>query len=181
MSDTESTSPGAGATIPADDPARTLTHVNPDDSDLEHIALVGDTYTVLIGGKDTAGRYCLIDMLVPPCGGPNPHRHDFEEMFTILEGEVELTFRGEKVTVRAGETVNVPANAPHFFKNASEGKVRLLCMCTPAGQEEFFAEVGTPVASRTTPAPEFGDDEKKAFAEKAVALAPRYRTELLKS
>jgi hypothetical protein len=34
-------------------------------------------------------------MLVPPGGGPPPHRHDFEEMFTILDGEIELTFRGE--------------------------------------------------------------------------------------
>ena len=47
--------------------------------------------------KDTAGRYTLIDMHVPPGGGPPPHRHDFEEMFTVLEGEVELTFRGERM------------------------------------------------------------------------------------
>ena len=49
---------------------------------------MGDTYTILLTGKDTAGRYCLIDMYVPPGGGPPPHRHDFEESFTIdaLEG-----------------------------------------------------------------------------------------------
>ena len=40
-------------------------------------------------GEQTAGRYSLIDMLVPPGGGPPPHRHDFEEMFTILAGEIE--------------------------------------------------------------------------------------------
>jgi quercetin dioxygenase-like cupin family protein len=27
----------------------------------------------------------VIDMHVPPGGGPPPHRHDFEEMFTVLE------------------------------------------------------------------------------------------------
>ena len=141
------------ATIPADDPKRNLVLVRPDDPNLPHTGLVGDTYTVLLTGKDTAGRYCLIDMHVPPCGGPSAHRHDFEEMFTLLEGEIEFTFRGAKTVVRAGETVNIPANAPHFFRNASGRPVRLLCMCSPAGQEEFFMAVGVPVASRTEPPP----------------------------
>ena len=33
-------------------------------------------------------------------GGPPPHRHDFEEMFTLLQGELEFTFRGETSTIR---------------------------------------------------------------------------------
>jgi quercetin dioxygenase-like cupin family protein len=52
-------------------------------------------------------------MHVPPGGGPPPHRHDFEEMFTVLDGEVRVTFRGETLVARVGETINVPANAPH--------------------------------------------------------------------
>jgi quercetin dioxygenase-like cupin family protein len=98
-------------------------------------------------GEQTGGRYSLIDMLVPPGGGPPPHRHDFEEMFTILEGEIELTFRGEAQRASAGSTVNIPANAPHSFKNKSNQPVRLLCMCTPAGQEEFFVAVGDPLVA----------------------------------
>ena len=74
-----------------------------DSPNLPHIGLVGDTYTILLAGNDTAGRYCLIDMHIPPGGGPPPHRHDFEEMFSVLEGEIELTFRGKKTTIRAGE------------------------------------------------------------------------------
>jgi quercetin dioxygenase-like cupin family protein len=140
---------------------------------------VGDTYTILLSGEDTAGRYTLIDMHVPPGGGPPPHRHDFEEMFTVLDGEVELTFRGERMVARAGETVNVPANAPHAFTNASGQPVRLLCMCSPSGQEEFFLEVGVRVATRTEPPPKPGDAEQAAFIAKSRALAPKYRTELL--
>jgi quercetin dioxygenase-like cupin family protein len=166
--------------IPPDDSKRLLTHVQPDDPKLPHIAMVGDTYTVLISGKQTAGRYCLIDMSVPPCGGPTPHRHDFEEMFTLLEGEIELTFRGQKTVVRAGETVNIPANAPHFFKNESAAPVRLLCLCAPAGQEEFFIAVGQPVAGRTTTAPPLTTAEQQAFMAKAQSLAAHYRTEFVK-
>ena len=166
--------------IPADDPARSLTMVHADDPGLPHIAVVGDTYTVLLSGADTAGRFCLIDMLIPPGGGPAPHRHDFEETFTILEGELTLTFRGKTMTATAGVTVNIPANAPHQFRNESHGPVRLLCLCSPAGQEEFFAAIGIPVAGRATPAPALDAAAMKAFGEKAAALAPRYRTELLK-
>lgn len=169
------------STIPPDDLHRNLTLTRPnDDQTLPHIGLVGDTYTILLAGKDTAGRYCLIDMHIPPGGGPAPHRHDFEESFTLLEGEIEATFRGEKSVVRAGETVNIPANAPHSFTNASAQPVRLLCICSPSGQEEFFKEVGVPVATRTTPPPKLDEAAQTAFMAKAEALAPKYRTELLK-
>ena len=130
-------------------------------------------------GADTAGRYTLIDMHVPPGGGPPPHRHDFEEMFSVLEGEVSVTFRGEQLIARAGETINVPANAPHAFTNASGKPARLLCLCAPAGQEEFFLAVGESVATRTQPPPALDEAAQTAFIAKSVALAPRYRTELL--
>jgi quercetin dioxygenase-like cupin family protein len=167
--------------VPPDDPRRTLAIARPDeDQSLTHVGLVGDTYTILLTGEQTAGRYTLIDMLVPPGGGPPPHRHDFEEMFTVLDGEVELTFRGERMVARAGETVNVPANAPHAFTNASGQPARLLCMCSPAGQEQFFLEVGQTVATRTEPPPELDEAARAAFIARSQALAPRYRTELLR-
>src|ERR1700720_4441269 len=127
------------STIPPDNLQRNLALARPnEDPNLPHIGLAGDTYTILLTGEDTDGRYCLIDMLVPPGGGPPPHRHDFEESFTVLEGGIEATFRGEKSTVRAGETINIPANAPHSFTNASQEPARLLCLCSPAGQEDLF-------------------------------------------
>ena len=165
--------------IPPDDPKRSLAIARPNtDQRLPHIGLVGNTYTILFSGDDTGGRYCLIDMHIPPGGGPPPHRHDFEESFTLLEGEIEATFRGEKSVVRAGETINIPANAPHSFTNASKQTVRLLCLCVPAGQEEFFAQVGVPVATRTTSPPKLDKVDQAASMKKAEELAPKYRTEL---
>jgi quercetin dioxygenase-like cupin family protein len=163
--------------IPADDLTRALSLARADDS--PHIGLVGDTYTTLLNAKDTAGRYCLIDMHVPPGGGPGPHRHDFEESFIILEGQVSLTFRGAKSVASAGETIHIPANAPHQFHNGSDKPVRLLCICSPAGQEDFFAQLGVHVATRTM-APQPLDEAAKAeFKSKAAELAPEFRTELL--
>ncbi len=180
MNDSVNPAP-ATVPLPPDDPQRPLVVARPDtDQGLPHLGLVGDTYTILLAGEDTAGRYCLIDMHIPPGGGPAPHRHDFAESFTILSGEIEATFRGEHSVVRAGETVNIPANAPHSFTNASAQSVRLLCICSPAGQEAFFGEVGVPVATRTTPPPRLDEAAQAAFMAKAAALAPKYRTELLK-
>ena len=169
------------SSIPADDLRRNLTVARPnDDQRLPHIAVVGDTYTILLTGEDTAGRYCLIDMHIPPGGGPPPHRHDFEEMFTVLDGEVEMTFRGENVVARTGATVNVPANAPHSFRNLSGQPVRLLCLCSPPGQEKFFMAIGDRVTSRTAPPPALDDAAQAARRAKAEQLALEYRTELLK-
>jgi quercetin dioxygenase-like cupin family protein len=177
---TESPASSPEGSIPPDDPQRHLTVARPnEDEGLPHFGLVGDTYTVLVTGDDTAGKYTLIDMHVPPGGGPPPHRHDFEEMFTVLEGEVELSFRGQQLVAKAGETVNVPANAPHGFRNASSEAVRLLCLCAPSGQEEFFAKVGQSVTSRTELPPALDEEAQAAFITKSKALAPEYHTELL--
>jgi quercetin dioxygenase-like cupin family protein len=166
--------------IPADDPGRKLVVARPnEDGTLPHVGVVGDTYTVLLSGDDTAGRFCLIDMHVPPGGGPPPHRHDFEESFTVLAGEVEITFRGATSVARAGETVNIPANAPHRFENVAAGPARLLCICAPAGQDAFFLEIGQRVTTRTTPPPPLDEATRAALVAKTLELAPRYRSELL--
>ena len=165
MNDSETKS---ASTIPDDDLSRELTLARPaEDETLKHVALAGDIYTLLLEGKDTAGKFCLIDMQIPPGGGPAPHRHDFEETFSVLEGEVVVTFRGKKVIVRAGETANVPANAPHFIHNDSYKPAHVLCTCAPAGQDAFFLAVGTPVPSRNSKPPLLSDDEKAAFGKKS--------------
>ena len=168
----------APPTILPDDPKRNLTLAQPDN--LPHIGLVGNTYTITVTGEQTNGRFCVLDMHIPPGGGPPPHRHYFEETFILLEGELVATFRGQQSIVRAGDTLHIPANSPHQFHNASAGPVRLLCICSPAGQEKFFTEVGVPVATRTTPPPKLDENQQAAFIRKAKALAPKYGIELLR-
>jgi quercetin dioxygenase-like cupin family protein len=179
MTDTPIASSSPPSSIPPDDPNRELTVADPDSPQLRHISVGGGSYTILVSGEESAGRYCLIDMYVPAGGGPPPHRHDFEEMFTLLEGELEFTFRDETSTVPAGSTVNIPANAPHSFKNASGKPARMLCMCTPAGQEEYFLAVGDPIGSRTEPPPRLGPEQIAERRQRAQSLAAKYRTEFI--
>ncbi len=158
--------------IPADDPSRNLTHAHAETD--PHIGLVGDTYTVLLAAKDTAGKYCLIDMHIPPGGGPPPHRHDFEETSTVLNGEIEATFRRRKDhRHKAGETIHIPANAPHQFTNTADQPARMLCICAPAGQEDFFAQMGVSVPTRTTPPPKPTPEAEEEFKKKAQRTSPQ--------
>src|ERR1019366_925513 len=168
------------SSLPADDRARSSVIARPEaNGGLRHVSVVGDTYTILLDGVQTSNQYCLIDMYIPQHGGPPPHRHDFEETFLVLEGEIEATFRGQTNTVKAGETLHIPANAPHRFTNARPEPARLLCICSPAGQEEFFLSIGDLVPTRTSAPPAMDEAGKAARMAKALSLASHYRTEIL--
>ena len=55
------------------------------------ISMVGDTYRIIVKGEQTNDAYALIDMLIPPGGGPPPHSHvTFQESFYILDGQIEV-------------------------------------------------------------------------------------------
>lgn len=118
-------------------------------------------------------------MLVPPAGGPPPHRHDFEEMFHVLEGELEIAFRGETMRLKAGQSLRIPANAPHGFRVVSATAARFLCLCVGLGQEGFFGAVGDRLPSRTAPAPALLPEEVGAKRVLALPLAARVRSEFL--
>ncbi len=166
--------------LPADDLTRHLTFSDPEgDKEMVHLGVAGDTYTITVTGADTAGKFCVVDMHVPPGGGPPPHRHDFEETFAVLAGEIEATFRGERKTVKAGQTIHIPANSPHAFTNASKEPARMLCICAPAGQDELFRLIGVPVATSTTLPPKPTPEQEKAMKKKIGELLPRFRTEML--
>jgi quercetin dioxygenase-like cupin family protein len=165
--------------LPRDDTRRTLTPADPDDPGLTHVGVAGGTYTFLVTGKQTAGRYALIDMLIRAGGGPPPHRHDFEEMFHVLEGEFEVVVRDQSQLATVGQTVNVPALAPHRFRNVSSGEGRLLCLVSPSGLEEFFLGVGDLLPNRTASAPQLSEAELKERLARSASLNARYRIENL--
>jgi quercetin dioxygenase-like cupin family protein len=162
-------------TVETADPARKVAVARPDDPALRHLAVVGDTYTVLLSGDQTGGRFAMLDLLIPPGGGPPPHFHDFEECFRVLEGSIEVRVGdAPHVVLEQGDSANIPANAPHSFHNAAEVEARLLCTVVPSGLETFFAEFGDAVATRTSPAPELSDAEREERLRIAMAKAPEY-------
>jgi quercetin dioxygenase-like cupin family protein len=126
-------------------PAREVAIARPDDPALTHLAVVGDTYTVLLSGDQTDGRFAMLDMLIPPAGGPPPHFHDFEECFRVLEGSIEVRVGdAPPVVLGQGDSANIPANAPHSFRNAEEVEARLLCTVVPSGSRGSSPSSATP-------------------------------------
>ena len=77
-------------------------------------------------GADHGAGVCLIFVDAPPGHGPSLHRHPYEEVFVVQEGEATFTAGGEERIVRAGEVVIVPAGVPHAFVNSGDGPLRQL-------------------------------------------------------
>ena len=50
------------------------------------------------------------------------HHHPNEEVWNVLQGEVEISLNGETRVVGAGQAVVVPPNLPHAARARSAGK-----------------------------------------------------------
>jgi quercetin dioxygenase-like cupin family protein len=111
------------------------------------LAWAGGNYRIVISGEQTGGAYAVIDMVVPPDNGPNPHAHaGFQESFHILEGEIEFKTEKGAYTAVTGTFVNIPLGGiVHCFKNKTDKMARLWCVVVPAGLDGFFTELGKPV------------------------------------
>ena len=137
------------------------------------LSVVGDTYRILVGGKETADEFATIDMLVPPGGGPGPHAHpDFHETFYIIDGEVEVRSEEGIYIATKGSFVIIPKGGMvHCFKNKSDKMAHLLCTVVPAGLEDLFVEIGKPVKyDEFLPPPEMDHEA----IEKLIAIAEKH-------
>jgi quercetin dioxygenase-like cupin family protein len=97
---------------------------------------------VLLRSEQSGGVVAAIEV-VSSGGfkGPPLHRHDFDEAFYVLEGELTFQLRDELFTRRAGELAFAPRNVPHTYANRSDAVARALIVCTPAGFERYFARM----------------------------------------
>lgn len=138
-----------------------------------HLSILGGTYRIIIPGQKTDGEFAVIDMQIPPGGGPGPHAHaSFHESFYVVDGEVEFKTEEGKSIARKGDVINIPkGGAIHCFKNVSNSMAHLLCTVVPAGLDDFFEEIGTPVqAGEFLPAPALDENAVK----KLMAVAKKY-------
>src|SRR5471032_2659559 len=106
------------------------------------LSVVGDTYRILLSGAQTGGAFAIIDMLVPPNGGPGPHSHAaMQESFYVVEGAVVVKTKDHTYTALKGSLVSIPlGGAVHEFKNLTHATAHLLCTVVPAGLDAMFLE-----------------------------------------
>ena len=60
----------------------------------------------------------------PPGRGPALHRHPYEEVFIILDGQLTMTLGDASVEAAAGQIVIVPPETPHQFTNSGPAVAR---------------------------------------------------------
>jgi mannose-6-phosphate isomerase-like protein (cupin superfamily) len=80
-------------------------------------------------GEDNGGvgiSVLLID--APPGHGPRLHRHAYEEVFIVQEGQATFTAGDDERQVGAGEVVVVPPDTPHRFVNSGDGPLRQIAI-----------------------------------------------------
>lgn len=137
----------------------------------EAVFLVGDTYTTLLTGAQTGGRFTLLEALVPPDTGPPPHRHEAEdETFVMLDGELVFRVGDDAHVCGAGATIFVPRGVPHSFRNTGGRPATMLFIYSPSGMEGMFAEIGHP-GQRGVVAPPLDPADVAAM----IAVAGKYR------
>ena len=103
--------------------------------------VLGMPLTMLCEARETGGAWSLFEEDVPKGMGPPPHRHDWDEAYYILAGEVHFTIDGETVSSGPGDFNYLPRGTVHGFKGGSESPARVLIFAAPAHGSEFFHEL----------------------------------------
>lgn len=62
----------------------------------------------------------------PPGQTWEDYRHETDEVFMVLEGEVELEMKGQKLRPGAGEEVLIPKGVVHSVRNLGNTQSRWL-------------------------------------------------------
>jgi mannose-6-phosphate isomerase-like protein (cupin superfamily) len=97
---------------------------------------------VLLRSEESDGVVSVVDNTVPAnWPGPYLHRHDFDEAFYVLEGELVFQVEDAVITKRAGELAFAPRGVAHTLANHSDAPARYVLVCTPAGFERYFARM----------------------------------------
>lgn len=109
--------------------------------------VLGMPLRMLCEAKETGGAWSLFEEEVSFGMGPPAHRHDWDEAYYILKGEVDFEIDGERVRSAAGDFNYLPRNTVHGFKGASAEPARVLIFAAPAHGSEFFRELNEEVRS----------------------------------
>ena len=98
-----------------------------------HLTAGSTRPTVKVGPHLGSRLLGLLESELPPGAGFPGHVHEeYEEIFYVLEGEIEYLIGDEWATAPQGSTVFVPAGTAHGFRNPSQATSRHLAIASPA-------------------------------------------------
>jgi quercetin dioxygenase-like cupin family protein len=111
-------------------------------SEGKKLNVLGDSQIIKLSGQDTNGQFAIIVQDNPPNASIPKHIHTNEdELFSVIEGEVEFEV-GEQITIlKSGDIIFLPRNIPHSFKVVGTQNAKTTATVTPAGLEKMFEEL----------------------------------------
>lgn len=108
----------------------------------------GTAEKVTIGGHrieltavDPADHWFFGIVEAPHGEGPPLHAHAWDELFYVLDGELELIGEGGSTRAGAGTFAAVPQGVLHTFRGASGGISRFITFSTPGGADMAFRQL----------------------------------------
>ena len=112
------------------------------DADGEVFNVIGDIQTHKLMGDETNNQiFEWVDNVEPGVGIP-PHVHTKEdEIFRVVEGEVEITIDGASTVLKAGDIAFAPKGVPHTWQVVGTEKAKMITSALPAGIEFMFQEL----------------------------------------
>lgn len=85
----------------------------------------------------------IFDTKGVPGGGPPPHTHQWEEIYVVLSGEMDVVVDGKTTRLRPGGYAHVPANTAHGYTTIDE--THFLTIVTKGNAAKFFKQVANEV------------------------------------
>jgi mannose-6-phosphate isomerase-like protein (cupin superfamily) len=115
--------------------------IGPKDGKAGFLGSIGVRF--MIDGVEADERFSLVEHPLGPRALAAPvHRHIREDEYSyVLEGRMGALLGDEVVYAEAGDLVHKPRNQWHTFWNAGDEPCRILEIISPAGFEQFFAEL----------------------------------------
>lgn len=134
------------------------------------VTALGVVITFKTTGAQSAGQFLTLEYTAPPhFSGPPLHWHKVTtEIFYVLEGSLTVTVDGQSTTVGPGGYAFISPGVVHGFANQTDAPARYFLIASPAGLEDYFAEMTEMIKDEPSwPPKDMG---------KMVALMARYDT-----
>lgn len=106
------------------------------------LQVLGNPQWHKVVGEDTDNQvFEWLDDLAPGSGIP-PHVHTREdEIFRVLQGEVEIMVDGKTTTLKKGDMAFAPKNLVHSWKVLGDEHATMWVSAFPSGMEHMFQEL----------------------------------------
>ena len=139
-------------------PAARLHEVRTDEGERADFPRLGNRY--VLRGDSSSGRFALIEHTIPPRALAAPmHTHEREDEYSfVLAGRLGAQIGDEVVAAGPGDLVLKPRGIPHAYWNPGDEETHLLEIISPAGFEQYFADLAPELAGP-------GEPDLEALAE----------------